>query len=40
MFDNLKESLNLVPLKELFLKSDDIKYSNTEKARKTIIYFK
>ena len=40
MFDNFKGELrDLVPLKELFLeKFDDIKYSNTEKARKTITY--
>lgn len=40
MFDNFKGELrDLVPLKELFLeKFDEIKYSNTEKARKTITY--
>ena len=40
MFENFKVELReLVPLKELFLeKFDDIKYSNTEKARKTITY--
>ena len=40
MFDHFKGELReLVPLKELFLeKFDDIKYSNTEKARKTITY--
>ena len=40
MFDNFKDELKeLVPLKELFIdKFDDIRYSNTEKARKKITY--